>query len=174
MLLAMQFKDFTWPNNPKTYTLHAERLAPAHKIPMGDFCVQELGKSAIELRGEGEFFGDRAYEDFRRLLAVFGEDGAGRLVHPIWQCDAAYFTELKLTQQPRRDYVAYRFCFRQSGLELTAQTKTGSRSFYPAQEGDTLWSVCRKCGLTMTELLRLNPALREPGASLRGKELRIV
>lgn len=33
------------------------------------------------------------------------------LVHPVWQTASAYFTELTLTQEPRDDYVAYRFTF---------------------------------------------------------------
>ena len=103
MLLAMQYKTFVWVNNPKSYTLSCERLTAAHKIPLGDYCVQDLGRSCTVLRGEGEFFGAGAYTQFRRLMEVFRSPGAGALRHPVWQCSRAYSTRLELAQEPREE-----------------------------------------------------------------------
>lgn len=173
MLLAMRYKNFTWPNNPKNYTLHAEKSAPVHQIPFGGFCVQELGSRVIELRGEGEFFGKDAYDDFCRLLAVFRAGGAGALRHPVWQCDAAYFTELSLMQEPRRDYVCYRFCFCQAA-ENTACREAAPNGVYIALPGDTLWHVCTICGVSMKQVQKLNPWLSSPQSPIAGKEIRIL
>ena len=54
---AMRYKEFTWPNNPARYTLSCERLTAVHKMPMGSYCVQDLGRSRTVLRGAGEFLG---------------------------------------------------------------------------------------------------------------------
>ena len=58
---AMRYKEFTWPNNPARYTLSCERLTAVHKMPMGSYCVQDLGRSRTVLRGAGEFFGTRQH-----------------------------------------------------------------------------------------------------------------
>ena len=110
-MLNMQYKSFVWPNNPKTYTLNCERRTVVQKIPMGGFEVQDLGATCMVLRGEGEFFGPDAMRNFSLLVQTFRQDGAGTLLHPAWQGAQAFFTQLQLTQEPREDYVAYRFEF---------------------------------------------------------------
>ena len=185
MLLAMQYKTFVWANNPKSYTLSCERLTAAHKIPLGDYCVQDLGRSCTVLRGEGEFFGAGAYTQFRRLLEVFRSPGAGMLRHPVWQCSRAYFTRLELAQEPREEYVAYSFEFCDAGEEQAAPevTALASQTADSAAEnrartvtvrtGDTLWALCRTYGLTMRQMLAYNPQIRDPDLIHTGEELRI-
>ncbi len=185
MLLAMQYKTFVWANNPKSYTLSCERLTAAHKIPLGDYCVQDLGRSCTVLRGEGEFFGAGAYTQFRRLLEVFRSPGAGMLRHPVWQCSRAYFTRLELAQEPREDYVAYSFEFcdageEQAAPEVTAEASqtadsaaSGKARTVTVRTGDTLWALCRTYHLTMRQMLAYNPQIRDPDLIRVGEELRI-
>lgn len=184
MLLAMQYKTFVWVNNPKSYTLSCERLTAAHKIPLGDYCVQDLGRSCTVLRGEGEFFGAGAYTQFRRLMEVFRSPGAGVLRHPVWQCSRAYFTRLELAQEPREDYVAYSFEFCDAGEEQaapeaaasagTADSAAANRArTVTVRTGDTLWALCRTYGLTMRQMLAYNPQIRDPDLIHTGEELRI-
>lgn len=184
MLLAMQYKTFVWVNNPKSYTLSCERLTAAHKIPLGDYCVQDLGRSCTVLRGEGEFFGAGAYTQFRRLMEVFCSPGAGALRHPVWQCSRAYFTRLELAQEPREDYVAYSFEFCDAGEEQAAPEAAASSGTADSaaadrartvtvRTGDTLWALCRTYGLTMRQMLAYNPQIRDPDLIHTGEELRI-
>ena len=184
MLLAMQYKTFVWVNNPKSYTLSCERLTAAHKIPLGDYCVQDLGRSCTVLRGEGEFFGAGAYTQFRRLMEEFRSPGAGALRHPVWQCSRAYFTRLELAQEPREDYVAYSFEFCDAGEEQaapeaaassgTADSAAANRArTVTVRTGDTLWALCRTYGLTMRQMLAYNPQIRDPDLIHTGEELRI-
>ena len=63
------------------------------------------------LRGQGEFVGERAYEEFRRLEAVFRQEGPGLLVHPVWPAEQAFFVELTAEEEPLPDYARYRFAF---------------------------------------------------------------
>ena len=44
-MLKMRFGSFVWPNNPRTYTLSCKRQTAVHKIPMGGFAVQDLGRT---------------------------------------------------------------------------------------------------------------------------------
>lgn len=178
-MLKMRYKDFTWPNNPKTYTISCERQTAVHKIPMGMFAVQDMGRTCMVLRGEGEFYGADAYGSYLALLAVFESGGAGALLHPVWQSAGAWFTQLRLTQEPREDYVAYSFEFCEAApAEIVQGTAVrgaadAARRYYLVQSGQTLWHVCSSCGLTMQQLLALNPQIANPNDVQSGERVRI-
>ena len=153
-MLKMRFGSFVWPNNPRTYTLSCKRETAVHKIPMGGFAVQDLGRTATVMQGEGEFFGAGAYDTFQELLSVFQKGGQQMLVHPVWQTASAYFTELTLTQEPRDDYVAYRFTFCEapgaagSGAADDSLSQAIGKRFCEVGAGQTrTGSACRRfCG----------------------------
>ena len=173
--MAMRYKSFTWPNDPRTYTLSCQRQTALHKIPMGGFVVQDLGRTGTVMRGEGEFFGPNAYDSFRRLLQVFQQPGAGLLLHPMWQTGNAYFTQLRLTQEPRRDYVAYAFEFCEgSGGGVLSAAGAAAKGYYVMQEADTLWSVAQRYDLRMRELLAMNPEIANPNHVRAGQKVRIA
>lgn len=176
-MLRMRFGSFVWPNNPRTYTISCKRQTAVHKVPMRGFVVQDLGRTATVMKGEGEFFGADAYSTFLELLAVFQKGGRGTLVHPVWQTEGAYLTELELTQEPRDDYVAYRFTFCEApgAAEEPAAGigQTDGKRFYELREGQTLWTVSNAYGLSMTELLRLNPQIAKPNEVQSGTRVRV-
>lgn len=191
-LSPMRYKSFIWPHNPRTYTIEYERQVAVHKIPFGRYAMQDLGLGRRVMRGEGEFYGPSAYEDFKKLATVFYDGGPGTLLHPVWQSAQVYFVELALAQEPRRDYVRYTFTFwedydkyRQElvpvGQESSGQSG-GSTPVTPAPEGavyhtvvagDTLWGIAQTYGVTMGEILVWNPQLKNPNVILPGQRLRV-
>ncbi|MBP3313128.1 MAG: DNA circularization N-terminal domain-containing protein [Oscillospiraceae bacterium] len=110
---AMEYKDFTFPNNPKTVSLRYERYTAQNKVPMGASTTADLGRGCCIIEGEGEFFGEHAYQHFLRLAELFRHDGAGTLTHPVWGSMQALFTKLTLRQEPEKDYVSYAFAFQE-------------------------------------------------------------
>lgn len=131
-LSTMRYKGFTWPHNPRVYSISFERKVALRKIPFGQYHIQDLGLTRRVMRGEGEFVGKDAYQQFKKLATVFYDNGPGTLIHPLWDTSSAWFMELKLEQEPRADYVKYRFAFwedyphYQTGLErLGSPTATG-------------------------------------------------
>ena len=78
-LSSMRYKNYTWPHNPETFVVEYRRQMAAHKVPFGGCVLQDLGVNCRILRGEGEFAGPGAYEEFKALAAVFQEPGAGML-----------------------------------------------------------------------------------------------
>ena len=126
-LAAMRYKDYVWPHNPRVYTIEYERRMGARKVPFGRYFLQDLGPAQRVMRGEGEFVGEEAYAEFKRLASVFYDDGPGLLVHPVWQTANAYFVELSLAQEPRADYVRYTFAFWEGyeGHNTTLRTQQG-------------------------------------------------
>lgn len=144
------------------------------------------------MRGEGEFFGPDAYEQFKALATVFYDDSPGVLVHPVWQTVNAYFVELTLKQEPRADYVRYAFTFWECGGEETAfalreikargegtQVAGGSEGssvptmYHTVVRGDTLWDIARTYGVEIGKLIGWNPQIKNPNLILPGQKVRV-
>ena len=176
-LTPMQYKGYVWPHNPRTYAIRYQRQVAVHKVPFGRYAMQDLGLTRRVMTGEGEFFGPKAYEEFKKLSSIFYEGGPGPLIHPVWQSSQAYFVELSLAQEPRRDYVRYTFTFwetyegySQSLTGQKPQESTRPRTYILAQ-GETFWSVAEAYGLTAEELLALNPQVKNPSLVTGGSAL---
>ena len=183
ILSPMRFKDFVWPHNPVVYSISYERKMAVNKTPFGLFHLQNLGRTNRIMAGEGEFIGEDAYRQFGQLASVFYEDSAGELVHPLWQTSNAYFVSLRLEQEPRPDYVRYSFVFWEddspyTGLtvpvkEIGTQTgngqsntvATGNQSnglTHRVVKGDTLWGIGKTYGVSVSDLIALNPQIKNP------------
>ena len=163
-LAAMRYKDYVWPHNPRTYTIDYQRNVAVQKVPFGRYHLQDLGLTRRVMRGEGEFVGEGAYDEFKRLASVFYLPGPGPLIHPVWQAAEVYFVDLSLRQEPRADYVAYSFTFWESSTETGTQAGTlptsnagsgtagqGSSAAPPGMGAEaarptTLWRRGRPCG----------------------------
>lgn len=156
--MNMRFKSFVWPNNPHTCSLTTKRDVVTYKYPGGAYRLADLGPGSRVLTGEGEFFGEEAYETMLRLLDVFQEGGTGALVHPVLRMDYAIFSELELTQEPRKDYVRYRFVFQEAVKKYGGEDVVWESS-YRAGGNESLWDVAAACGTTADQLMALNPGI---------------
>lgn len=191
MLSPMRYKNYIWPHNPRVYSIDYGKTLVAHKIPYGLYRLQNLGRTNRIMAGEGEFVGENAYSQFGMLANVFYEDTPGLLVHPLWQVSNAYFVSLRLEQEPRPDYVRYSFVFwedySQTGdlvLRVTGSTggtEGGTQStaassapqYHRVVKGDTLWALAQTYGLTLSELIALNPQIKNPNLIYVGDEVRV-
>ena len=185
-LAARRYKDYVWPHNPRVYTIHYARSMGERKVPFGRYVLQDLGPAKRVMRGEGEFVGEGAYQEFKRLASVFYEDGPGLLVHPVWQTSNAFFVELSLKQEPRADYVRYTFAFwegyegHSTGIQVSGGEKPsapsggGGRVWHTVQRGETMWGIARDNGLSLTQLIALNPQIKNPNLILVGEKVRLA
>ena len=191
LLTPMRYKNYIWPHNPATYSISYERQVAVHKVPFGRYCMQDLGMSCRVIRGQGEFAGEDAYEEFKRLASAFYEDGPGLLVHPLWQVANAYFVSLRVEQEPRPDYVRYAFTFwEEHGLynglatrvtggaagqeEPGAAQGTGQAVYHRVARGETLWALAGRYGVSLAELVALNPQIKNPNLIRVGEEVRVA
>lgn len=191
LLTPMRYKDYTWPHNPRVYSIDFQRTMAVHKIPFGGYQLQDLGNAHRVMEGEGEFVGAGAYGEFQRLACVFHEKGPGLLVHPLWQAANTYFVSLRVEQAPRPDYVRYSFAFWEensltSGMATrkleaaapgsggTAAARTDAQAAYhQVAKGDTLWALAGRYGVSLNELIALNPQIKNPNLIRVGEEVRV-
>lgn len=181
MLAAMKYRNFVWPNNPKTFEVEYRRTLHSYKLPFSGYVVQNLGLQNKIIRGEGEFTGPDAYENFRKLAALFEENKGGKLVHPVWPTMRAYFAKLNLREEPREDYVHYSFEFWEyigNKFEDMADAKDdfdyddpaaslpGLKRYTMAVEGDTLRILAAKFNVTVEQMCSMNPTVAGPDTAL--------
>ena len=189
-LSSMRFKDYVWPHNPRTYEICYQRDVAVHGVPFGDYILQGMGRRQRILRGTGEFVGPGAYAEFKKLATVFYDGTPGTLIHPLWDTARAYFVSLRLDQEPTEDYVSYSFefweCFDlySEGLKRlspssaagfpTAGTASGAdEEYYTAVWGDCLWNIAAAHGLSLSQLLTLNPQIKNPNILYVGDRVRV-
>lgn len=189
-LTPMRYKNYVWPHNPRVYTIDYQRVMAENKVPFGRCQLQDMGMTKRVMRGEGEFVGEDAYLQFGQLATVFYDDGPGLLVHPIWQTASAYFVELRVEQEPRPDYVRYSFVFwerfppyvtsirRVEGNDDQEEAEAGDASgtqtqWHTVARGDTLWKLANLYGLSLSELVALNPEIKNPNLIYVGQKVRV-
>ena len=189
-LTPMRYKDYIWPSNPGSYRISFRRVVAEHKLPFGRSVTQDLGQVCRVLEGEGEFAGEGAYEEFKRLATVFYGEGAGVLVHPVWMTTRAYFTELEVVQEPLPDYVRYRFSFWEDStasgglveVSVEGEPEGGTDPEIPAggwgavhtvRKGETLWGIAWRYGVALTALIAANPQIKNPNLIYPGDQVRI-
>jgi len=106
----LSYKTFFWPQNPHTYREEYQRKAE-YSVIEGISYFDGMGDMKRIITGEGVFFGDTAFSEFRKLAILFEDGKAGNLEHPVWGIRYCYFTGLELTQEPKENCVSYRFEF---------------------------------------------------------------
>jgi len=189
ILTPMRYKDYVWPHNPKTYEISFERKLAVNKVPFGRYYMQDMGMNCRVLKGEGEFVGENAYDEFKKLATVFYDGTPGILIHPVWQSSNAYFAVLNLKQQPYKDYVNYTFEFweRYDGytgsITKTAPSVSAERpetdagiqqQTYTVVSGDTLWAIAKKHGMELEKIIELNPQIGNPNRIYPGDVIKLA
>ena len=171
LLKPMRYKDYTWPHNPESCAVEYRRQIAAHKIPLGGWYLQDLGRTYRIFRGEGTFAGERAYEEFQTLAEVFDQTGPGLLVHPVWRTVSAYFVTLDSTAS--------------GGLvevPVEGEPEGGTDPEIPAggwgavhtvRKGETLWGIAWRYGVALTALIAANPQIKNPNLIYPGDQVRI-
>lgn len=184
-LSPMRFKTYTWPHNPRVYTMDYGRKMAAHKLPFGGCQLEDLGRTYRIMEGEGEFVGPEAYREFGKLAAVFYQSGPGQLIHPLWQAAQAHFVSLRLMEEPRPDYVRYAFTFWEDGGQVSAPKPApggngggsrplpGGKKYHWVKRGETLYLIARKYGTTVERIMELNPQLKNPNRLSVGQAVRV-
>lgn len=179
-LQPMRFKDYVWPHNPRVYEISYKKDIAAHKVPFGLYTLQAMGRQHRVLRGEGEFSGEGAYEQFKKLASVFYSNEPGVLVHPLWDTTTAYFAALELKQEPTENYVKYSFefweCYEgyEQSLTLVKEPDEDKEDiFHTVTEGESIWDLAGQYGVSAEKILENNPQIKNPAKLGSGGVIRM-
>ena len=112
---SLSYKTFVWPQNPHTYREVTTRT-PMYKTEDGETYFQGMSGLKRVISGSGVFYGEDAYEQYKQLQKLSEDMSAGNLEHPVFGIRYCYLTLLEVTQEPKENYVSYRFEFTQALL----------------------------------------------------------
>lgn len=187
-LSPLKYKGYTWPTNPARYSIRFEKNTAIHHYPYTNINeVDDTGMKPREVSGEGEFVGEGAYDEFKKLASIFYSRGPGVLIHPIWQIQQAIFIRLELEQEPTPNYVKYSFGF----IEHTPEVKvsevketSGSNSsdkakpkvksspkIHTVKSGDTMWAIAKRNNISLKQLIDKNPQIKNPNLIYPGNKI---
>ncbi|CAK7080670.1 LysM peptidoglycan-binding domain-containing protein [Tissierella sp.] len=187
-LSPLKYKNYTWPVNPRTYSLRFEKNTAVHHYPYTNINeVDDTGMRPREVSGEGEFIGEGAYEEFKKLASIFYNNGPGPLIHPIWQIQQAIFNRLEVAQEPTPDYVKYSFSFIEHFPEVKVQEKKQVASSNTApktqqktttkthtvKKGDTMWAIAKRNKMNLKDLIAKNPQIKNPNLIYPGQKINL-
>lgn len=196
ILAALKYKDYTWPHNPRTYAMDYEKRLVVHSYPYTNYNeIDDLGVVPREIRGEGEFIGPGAYEEFQKLANIFYKKGPGKLIHPKWVIQNAVFKELKVEEEPIPDYVRYNFLFIEdtsikeniviekkeknniNNLNSNNLNSTKKESFqkkqYIVKKNDTLSLIAKRNNIKLKDLIKNNPHIKNPNLIYPGQKVKL-
>ena len=111
----LSYKTFVWPQNPHTYREVTTRT-PEYMTKDGIAYFQGMSGLKRTISGSGVFYGENAYDQYKQLQKLSEDMSAGNLEHPIFGIRYCYLTLLEVVQEPKDDYVSYRFEFTQASL----------------------------------------------------------
>lgn len=109
----LSYKTFVWPRNPTEYREVTSRT-PYYYTEDGVTYFGGMSDLKRVITGSGVFTGEDAYEQYLQLQRLAAETTAGNLEHPILGLRYCYLTGLEVLQQPKENYVSYRFEFTQA------------------------------------------------------------
>ena len=112
-MYLLSYKTFVWPQNPHTYREVTTRT-PLYVT--NDGVTSFAGMSSVHrvISGSGVFYGEDAYDQYKKLQKLSEDLSPGNLEHPIFGIRFCYLTLLEVTQEPKENYVSYRFEFTQA------------------------------------------------------------
>ena len=107
----LSFGSFRWPRNPGTFCVEQERKPVYRKNELGEPVYAGLSEVSCTITGTGVFTGAEAWASYRSLEAQINAAAPAPLHHPRWGSCSAYLTGLQMTEEPKSDYISYRFTF---------------------------------------------------------------
>ena len=165
----MRFCGVSWPHNPRVLRFSAEKTLVEQQSPGSGTILQETGRRALRVEGEGELYGENCVAQFGELLTLFRTRGAGVLSVAGLKPFYAVFEELRLLAEPKPDVLTYRFVFREAA-ELSEEDKPET---HVIGNGESLWDVSYLYGIGIDRLVELNPQVRRPDEVAAGEEVRL-
>lgn len=164
----MSYKNQFWKYNPSTVKLLSSREVVEQKIPLANNILQNFGRNARVVTGEGYFFGEDCFLQYDNLWSLHKEEKSGLLTIPKFVVMNCYFLNLEIIGEPKENLIQYKFTFLE---DMESNVSEFLPSFYIVQKGDSLWDISNKYNISVAELLSLNLWIKHPFSLAEGDKV---
>lgn len=166
-MMGMRFREFTWQNNPVSLRVSNARNVEEISVPYGESRAEELGSRRRKVTGEGYFSGEDCMEQWDKLQAAFAQKGPGMLQLPGVSPFLALMDSLELIGAQGKDLVRYSFSF----TEWEGKPVYSGSGRHRAHQGENLWDYANRWGVSIEELVAVNPHIRDICVLQEGEEV---
>ena len=159
IISPMKFKDLIWNYNPEKIKILSEKEIVENKIPMSYSDIQNFGRMARVIKGEGSLFGSDCFSQFDRMWQVYRENTAGLLSIPEFAVMQAMFTSLHIVGESADNLITYSFTF----TEVMGEEQENSLiTNHTVTAEENLWDISNRYNIPIDELIALNPSVQNP------------
>lgn len=166
----MQFGSFRWQREPATLSIAHSRQVQTHLLPGSGTTVEDLGRRAAVITGEGVFVGADAKAQFTALAAL-QDKGTAVLRLPGLPPMMARLTKLEYAGAVQPEKAGYRFTFLEDPTAVVPETPFAPSGRYLAAEGEDLWHIAMAYGVAPEQLRQCNPQICWMGCLQAGQEV---
>lgn len=165
----MRFDSFEWKYNPLSIEVLYSRKMSRQNMPEFGSIVSPIGCDLRVVKGKGEFAGKNCLERYEELMNLFERGRKGLLTIPFMSPFYAYFNDLTLKGEATPDLITYTFEF----TEAQSKISRGTQREYVPKSGETLFDIAYDQGVSVEELVRLNPQVKRPDELREGEAVRL-
>jgi len=169
----IRYRGVELHHNPKSIQIEENKSYSEYFFANAPGAVQESGKRARVVSGEGEFFGENCLAQYHAVLELFTSREGGLLSVSGYAPFYARFVSFTLTQPPLENFLSYRFVFVEDMSQMPQGTKVNQQT-HTVTENQTLWDIAYQYGIPIESLLTNNPWISRPDALTAGQEVRLL
>lgn len=158
-LSNMKFGDYIWPHNPESINISSSRNIKDLTLPFSGYVFQDYGRDKRVVNGKGEFFGEDCVDQFEKLFFVYNEGKQNMLYVPGIAQFNALFKNLEITCETIPNLIIYKFEFWET-FDFYSENNSNLKRYHIVEEGENLYYISEMYGISLTNIFKLNPSIR--------------
>lgn len=171
-MALMRFGEISLPHNPKTLKIEHTQSISNINLLEGTERVNGVTKDLIKVKGTGELYGKKCFEQFNKLQKLFFRQKEEVLSIPEIGSIKAVLYKLELSAEPKDDLLTVSFEFKQVNDSGLAE-KITQPDYCTARECECLWDIAYIYQTDIEKLAELNPWIRNIWDIEDGKKVRL-
>lgn len=160
MILApMRFCGYTWKYNPHTIKILSKKEIKENKIPFSDSVIQNFGRIARVIKGEGCIFGSDCFARYDELWRIYSSNKRGILSVPDFAVMEAEFVSLEIIGEPTDKLIKYSFVFTEI---MNTKRNRFIHTEHITKSAENFFTIANLYDISVDRLMTLNPEHKNP------------
>lgn len=152
-LCKMKFREFEFPLNPAVIEVKYSKNISKTPLFGSDSATEGVSRNAAVICGEGSFFGEGAFALAAELERLNKSEADGWLFLPDGGCFKAFFEELTVRSDAKKNEVFYTFKFVESCAHKKQELLL---DFTTVRDGENLFDVAHRTRVPLERIMDLN------------------